>query len=216
MGQKFKRFSVHLDSVSNDNFNRFRVRTLPLSDAVALLKRDLIQFSASIRQLGSVSIIEPEAPGVLLRLARKTAPAEKKITDRTKFWVPPPKKSPIWPGLAPRHYDRRMRTLHHDVHRRPEALLLELAQGIRRERHHLGIYDSTGRGRPFFRQPININQPTLLPSTVCNISQIVVIVSLSSLSFVFARMRLEASFRKVRGCSAKEHTPKTVSEQVSE
>ena len=63
----FNMFSVHLDSVSKKNFNRFRVRTLSPSDAVTLLSRDLFQCSGSIRSLGSVSIIEPEAPGVLLR-----------------------------------------------------------------------------------------------------------------------------------------------------
>ena len=63
----FNRFSVHLDSVSNENLNRFRIRTLSLFDAVTLLSRDRIQFSASIPQLGGVSKIEPEAPRVLLR-----------------------------------------------------------------------------------------------------------------------------------------------------
>ena len=61
------RFSVHLDSFSNEKFNGFRIRTLSLSDAVTLLTTDLIHFSASAAHLGNVSIIEPEAPGVLLR-----------------------------------------------------------------------------------------------------------------------------------------------------
>ena len=60
-------FSVHLDSFSNEKFNGFRIRTLSLSDAVTLVSRDRIQFSASIPHLGGVSIIEPEAPGVLQR-----------------------------------------------------------------------------------------------------------------------------------------------------
>ena len=63
----FNRFSVYVDVVSNENFDRFRIETLSVCRAIILLTTELLPFLPAIRPLGSVSIIEPEAPGVLLR-----------------------------------------------------------------------------------------------------------------------------------------------------
>ena len=63
----FNRFSVYLDPVSNDDFDRFRIRTLSLCKAITFLITEVPQDFSEQRPLGSVSIIEPEAPGVLLR-----------------------------------------------------------------------------------------------------------------------------------------------------
>ena len=63
----FNKFSVYLDPVSKDDFDRFRIRTLSLCKAITFLFTELRHFSPEQRPLGSVSIVEPEAPGVLLR-----------------------------------------------------------------------------------------------------------------------------------------------------
>ena len=64
----FNRFSAYLDPVSNDDFDRFWIQTLSLCKAITFLFTELPIFFPELRPLGSVSIIEPEAPGVLLRL----------------------------------------------------------------------------------------------------------------------------------------------------
>ena len=65
----FNRFLPYLDPVWNDDFDRFRIQTLSLCKAITFLFTELHMFLPEQRPLGSVSIIEPEAPGVLLRLA---------------------------------------------------------------------------------------------------------------------------------------------------
>ena len=67
----FNRFSVYLDVVSNDDFDRFRIQTLSLCKAITFLFTELHMFLPEQRPLGSVSIIEPEAPGVLLRYCKR-------------------------------------------------------------------------------------------------------------------------------------------------
>ena len=67
----FNRFSIDVDVVSNENFYRFRIETLSLCKAITLLVTELRHFSPEQRPLGSVSIIEPEAPGVLLRFPKR-------------------------------------------------------------------------------------------------------------------------------------------------
>ena len=57
-----------MDVVSNENFYRFRIETLSLCKAITFRFAELLPFSPALRPVGSVSIIEPEAPGVLLRL----------------------------------------------------------------------------------------------------------------------------------------------------
>ena len=64
----FNRFSIYVDAVSNKNFERFWIQTLSVCRAITFLITELLMFSPAQRPLGSVSIIEPEAPGVLLRL----------------------------------------------------------------------------------------------------------------------------------------------------
>ena len=66
----FNRFSVYVDVVSNENYDRFRIETLSLCKAITFLFAELLPFLPAQRPLGSVSIIEPEAPGVLLPLPR--------------------------------------------------------------------------------------------------------------------------------------------------
>ena len=63
----FNRFSVYVDVVSNENFDRFWIQSLSICRAITFLITELLMFSPAQRPLGSVSIIEPEAPGVLLR-----------------------------------------------------------------------------------------------------------------------------------------------------
>ena len=65
----FNRFSVYVDVVSNENFDLFRIQTLSVCRAITFLITELLMFSPAQPPLGSVSIIEPEAPGVLLRFA---------------------------------------------------------------------------------------------------------------------------------------------------
>ena len=65
----FNRFSV--DVVLNEDFDRFRIQTLSVCNAITFLFAELIMFLPALRPLGSVSKIEPEAPGVLLRLKSK-------------------------------------------------------------------------------------------------------------------------------------------------
>ena len=60
-----------MDVVSNENFDLFRIQTLSVCRAITFLITELIMFSPALRPVGSVSIIEPEAPGVLLRLFEK-------------------------------------------------------------------------------------------------------------------------------------------------
>ena len=63
----FNRFSVYVDAVSNKNFDRFWIQTLSVCRAITFLITELIMFSLALPPVVSVSIIEPEAPGVLLR-----------------------------------------------------------------------------------------------------------------------------------------------------
>ena len=63
----FNRSSVYVDVVSNENFDLFWIQTLSVCRAITFLITELIMFSPAQRPLSSVSIIEPEAPGVLLR-----------------------------------------------------------------------------------------------------------------------------------------------------
>ena len=65
----FNRFSVYVDVLSNENFDLFWIQTLSVCRAITFLITEQIMFSPAQRPLGSVSIIEPEAPGVLLRFA---------------------------------------------------------------------------------------------------------------------------------------------------
>ena len=63
----FNRFSVYVDVVSNENVALFWIQSLSVCRAITFPITELIMFSPAQRPLGSVSIIEPEAPGVLLR-----------------------------------------------------------------------------------------------------------------------------------------------------
>ena len=83
----FNRFSVYVDAVSNKNFDRFWIQTLSVCRAITFLITELIMFSPAQRPLGSVSIIEPEAPGVLLRYPGTVCYAHTKvdIAERNKY-----------------------------------------------------------------------------------------------------------------------------------
>ena len=63
----FNRFSVYVDVVSNENVALFWIQSLSVCRGIPFLITELIMFSLAQRPLVSVSIIEPEAPGVLLR-----------------------------------------------------------------------------------------------------------------------------------------------------
>ena len=60
-----------MDVVSNENVALFWIQSLSVCRAITFLITELLMFSPAQRPLGGVSIIEPEAPGVLLR-SRKT------------------------------------------------------------------------------------------------------------------------------------------------
>ena len=66
----FNRFSVYVDVVSNENVALFWIQSLSVSRGITFLITELRMFSLAQRPVGSVSIIEPEAPGVLLRFGR--------------------------------------------------------------------------------------------------------------------------------------------------
>ena len=59
-----------MDVVSNENVALFWIQSLSVCRAITFLITELIMFSPALRPVGSVSIIEPEAPGVLLRYPR--------------------------------------------------------------------------------------------------------------------------------------------------
>ena len=63
----FNRFSVYVDVVSNENVALFWIQSLSVCRAITFLITELIMFSLALPPVVSVSIIEPEAPGVLLR-----------------------------------------------------------------------------------------------------------------------------------------------------
>ena len=63
----FNRFSVYVDVVSNENVALFWIQSLSVCKGITFLITELRMFSLAQRPVGSVSIIEPEAPGVLLR-----------------------------------------------------------------------------------------------------------------------------------------------------
>ena len=65
----FNRFSVYVDVASNENVALFWIQSLSVSRRITFLITELRMFSLAQRPVGSVSIIEPEAPGVLLRLS---------------------------------------------------------------------------------------------------------------------------------------------------
>ena len=67
----FNRFSVYVEVVSNENVALFWIQSLSVCRAITFLITELIMFSLALPPVVSVSIIEPEAPGVLLR-SRKT------------------------------------------------------------------------------------------------------------------------------------------------
>ena len=67
----FNRFSVYVDVVSNENVALFWIQSLSVCRAITFLITELLPFSPAQRPLGSVSIIEPEAPGVLLRFPKR-------------------------------------------------------------------------------------------------------------------------------------------------
>ena len=58
-----------MDVVSNENVALFWIQSLSVCRAITFLITELIMFSLALPPVGSVSIIEPEAPGVLLRYA---------------------------------------------------------------------------------------------------------------------------------------------------
>ena len=66
----FNRFSVYVDVVSNENVALFWIQSLSVCRAITFLITELIMFSLALPPVVSVSIIEPEAPGVLLRFPR--------------------------------------------------------------------------------------------------------------------------------------------------
>ena len=68
----FNRFSVYVDVVSNENVALFWIQSLSVCRAITFLITELIMFSLALPPVVSVSIIEPEAPGVLLRLYKRT------------------------------------------------------------------------------------------------------------------------------------------------
>ena len=63
----FNRFSVYVDVVSNENVALFWIQSLSVCRGITFLITELLMFSIALPPVGSVSIIEPEAPGVLLR-----------------------------------------------------------------------------------------------------------------------------------------------------
>ena len=63
----FNRFSVYVDVVSNENVALFWIQSLSVCRGITFLITELIMFSLAAPPVVSVSIIEPEAPGVLLR-----------------------------------------------------------------------------------------------------------------------------------------------------
>ena len=65
----FNRFSVYVDVVSNENVALFWIQSLSVSRGITFLITELPMFSLALPPVGSVSIIEPEAPGVLLRFS---------------------------------------------------------------------------------------------------------------------------------------------------
>ena len=68
----YNRFSVYVEVVSNENVALFWIQSLSVCRAITFLITELIMFSLTQRPLVSVSIIEPEAPGVLLRLRQNS------------------------------------------------------------------------------------------------------------------------------------------------
>ena len=68
----FNRFSVYVDVVSNENVALFWIQSLSVCRRITFLITELIMFSLTQRPLVSVSIIKPEAPGVLLRLRQNS------------------------------------------------------------------------------------------------------------------------------------------------
>ena len=69
----FNRFSVYVDVVSNENVALFWIQSLSVCRGITFLITQRLMFSLAQRPLVSVSIIEPEAPGVLLRFQQKNA-----------------------------------------------------------------------------------------------------------------------------------------------
>ena len=69
----FNRFSVYVDVVSNENVALFWIQSLSVCRAITFLIIELLPFSPALPPVGSVSIIEPEAPGVLLRYYRSSS-----------------------------------------------------------------------------------------------------------------------------------------------
>ena len=57
-----------MDVASNENVALFWIQSLSVCRAITFLIIELLPFSPALPPVGSVSIIEPEAPGVLLRL----------------------------------------------------------------------------------------------------------------------------------------------------
>ena len=68
----FNRFSVYVDVVSNENVALFWIQSLSVCRAITFLIIELLPFSPALPPVGSVSIIEPEAPGVLLRFSNQS------------------------------------------------------------------------------------------------------------------------------------------------
>ena len=77
----FNRFSVYVDVVSNENVALFWIQSLSVCKGISFLITELLMFSLAQRPVGSVSIIEPEAPGVLLRFSGISA----FFTEKTKI-----------------------------------------------------------------------------------------------------------------------------------
>ena len=63
----FNRFSVYVDVVSNENVALFWIQSLSVCRGITFLITELLMFSLALPPVVSVSIIEPEAPGVLPR-----------------------------------------------------------------------------------------------------------------------------------------------------
>ena len=68
----FNRFSVYVDVASNENVALFWIQSLSVCRAITFLITQLLMFSLALPPVVSVSIIEPEAPGVLLRFCVDT------------------------------------------------------------------------------------------------------------------------------------------------
>ena len=66
----FNRFSVYVDVASNENVALFWTQSLSVCRGITFLIAQRLMFSLAQRPLVSVSIIEPEAPGVLLRFVK--------------------------------------------------------------------------------------------------------------------------------------------------